>query len=363
MTKPLWVKGSDLENEMKKRLKELAEWVDGTVVGDGEIEISGVAAIEEAQAGEITFVANPKYLPKLSETHASAIIVSKEVTQADKPLLCVTNPYLAFAKILTLFSHKPYQPKGIDSNTWISPTAKLGKDLTLYPFVYIGDRCSIGDRVTLYPGVYVGEDSSIGEDSILHSNVSIYSGTILGKRVILHSGVVVGSDGFAYVKEGKKNVKIPQVGRVEIEDDVEIGANTTIDRATFGKTIIRRGVKIDNLVQVAHNVVIGEDSILCAQVGISGSTKLGNNVTLAGQVGVVDHVEIEDNVIVGAQAGVTHKLRGNQGYVGSPALPHREFLRINAVFSKLPEMRKTLIEIEKRIKKIEEPLSSKGKEK
>jgi UDP-3-O-[3-hydroxymyristoyl] glucosamine N-acyltransferase len=209
----------------------------------------------------------------------------------------------------------------------------------------------------------VGEDSSIGEDSILHSNVSIYSGTILGKRVILHSGVVVGSDGFAYVKEGKKNVKIPQVGRVEIEDDVEIGANTTIDRATFGKTIIRRGVKIDNLVQVAHNVVIGEDSILCAQVGISGSTKIGSNVTLAGQVGVVDHIEIGDNVMVGAQAGVTHRLPPNQGYVGSPALPHREFLRANAVFSKLPEMRKILIDIEKRIKKIEEAFSSKGKEK
>ena len=348
---------------MKKKLRELAQWVDGTVVGDGEVEISGVAAIEEARAGEITFIANPKYLPKLGETQASAVIVSKEVTEAERPLLCVTNPYLAFAKILILYSHKPYQSKGIDSNAWVSPTAKLGKELTLYALVYVGDRCSIGDRVTLYPGVYVGEDSTIGEDSILYSNVSIYPGTVIGKRVILHGGVVVGSDGFGYVKEGKKNVKIPQIGKVEIEDDVEIGANTTIDRATFGKTIIRRGVKIDNLVQVAHNVVIGEDSILCAQVGISGSTKIGSNVTLAGQVGVVDHTEIGDNVMVGAQAWVTHRLPANQGYVGSPALPHREFLRVNAVFSKLPEMRKTLIEIEKRLKKIEEDLSSKGKEK
>jgi len=348
---------------MKKKLKELAEWVEGTVVGDGEVEISGVASIEEARAGEITFIASPKYLPKLSETRASAVIVSKEVTQADKPLLCVTNPYLAFAKILILFSHKPYQSKGIDTNAWVSPTAKLGKELTVHPFVYVGDRCSIGDRVTLYPGVYVGEDSTIGEDSTLYSNVSIYPGTTIGKRVILHSGVVVGSDGFGYVKEGKKNVKIPQIGGVEIEDDVEIGANSTVDRATFGKTTIRRGVKIDNLVQVAHNVVIGEDSILCAQVGISGSTKIGSNVTLAGQVGVVDHTEIEDNVMVGAQAGVTHRLPPNQGYVGSPAMPHREFLRVNAVFSKLPEMRKSLIEIEKRLKKIEEGFSSKQKEK
>jgi UDP-3-O-[3-hydroxymyristoyl] glucosamine N-acyltransferase len=351
------------EGAMKKRLKELAQWVDGTVIGDGEIEISGVAAIEEAQAEEITFIANPKYLPKLNQTNASAVIVSKEVTHADKPLLCVTDPYLAFAKILTLFFHKPYQPKGIDSNAWISPTAQLGKDLTLYPFVYIGDHCSIGDRVTLYPGVYVGEDSSIGEDSILFPNVSVYLGTVIGKRVILHSGVVVGSDGFRYVKEGKKNIKIPQMGRVEIEDDVEIGANTTIDRATLGRTIIRRGVKIDNLVQVAHNVTIGEDSIIVAQVGISGSTKIGNNVTLAGQVGVVGHIEIGDNVMVGAQSGVTHDLPANQGYVGSPALPHREFLRAITIFPKLPEMKKTLIEIEKRLKKIEETLSSRGKEK
>ena len=348
---------------MKKKLRELAEWVDGTVVGDGEIEIFGVSGIDEAQAGEITFVANPKYLRKLSETHASAVIVSKEATRGEKPLLSVANPYLAFAKILTLFSQKPYQPKGIDSNAWISPTARLGKDLTLYPFVYIGDRCSIGDRVTLYPGVYIGEDSFIGEDSILYPNVSIYSGTVIGKQVILHSGVVVGSDGFAYVKEGKKNVKIPQIGRVEIEDDVEIGSNTTIDRATLGKTIIRRGVKIDNLVQVAHNVTIGEDSIIVAQVGISGSTKIGSNVTLAGQVGVVGHIEIGDNVMVGAQSGVANDLPANQGYTGSPALPHREFLRVITLFPKLPEMRKSLIEIEKRLKMIEEALSPRGKEK
>jgi UDP-3-O-[3-hydroxymyristoyl] glucosamine N-acyltransferase len=209
----------------------------------------------------------------------------------------------------------------------------------------------------------VGEDSSIGEDSILYPHVSVYSATIIGKRVILHSGVVVGSDGFGYVKEGKRNVKIPQVGIVEIEDDVEIGANTTIDRAALGKTIIRRGVKIDNLVQVAHNVVIGEDSIIVAQVGISGSTKIGSNVTLAGQVGVVGHVEIGDNAMVGAQAGVTHDLPGNQGYVGSPALPHREFLRAVTVFPQLPEMRKRLLDLEKRLQKMEGALSLEGKEK
>ena len=348
---------------MKKRLRELAQWVGGRVVGDGEVEISGVASINEARSGEITFVANPKYLPRLDGTNASAVIVSSEVSHAKKPLLCVSNPYLAFAKIVGLFSYKPYQPKGIDPKAWVSPTAQLGKDLTVYPLVYIGDRCRIGDQVTLYPGVFVGEDSSIGEESVIYPNVSIYSGTVIGKRVILHSGVVVGSDGFGYVKDGKKNVKIPQVGSVEIEDDVEIGANTTIDRAALGKTILRRGVKIDNLVQVAHNVVIGEDSIVVAQVGISGSAKIGSNVTLAGQVGIVDHVEIGDNVIVGAQAGVTHDLAANQGYVGSPALPHREFLRAITVFPKLPEMRKRLLEMEKRLKELEKNFLPKGKEK
>jgi UDP-3-O-[3-hydroxymyristoyl] glucosamine N-acyltransferase len=348
---------------MRKKLRELAEWVGGTVIGDGEIEITGVSSIEEARAGEITFVASPKYLPKLGETKASAIIVSPEVTRADKSLLCVTNPHLAFAKIVGLFFYKPYQPKGIDAKAWVSPTAQLGKDVTVYPFVYLGDRCRIGDRVTLHPGVFIGEDSSIGEESVIHANVSLYSGTVIGKRVILHSGVAVGSDGFGYVKDGKKNVKIPQVGSVEIEDDVEIGANTTIDRAALGKTIIRRGAKIDNLVQVAHNVVIGEDSIIVAQVGISGSTKIGSNVILAGQVGVVDHVEIGDNVMVGAQSGVSHDLAPNQGYTGSPALPHREFLRTITVLPKLPEMRKTLLDIEKRLKELEKKFLSEGKEK
>jgi len=347
---------------MKKRLKELAEFVGGKVIGDDEVEISSVAGIEAAQPGEITFIAHPRYLPKLAETKASAVIVSKETLSSPKPLLCVGNPYLAFAKILALYSQKPYQPKGIDSRAWISPVAQLGQELTIYPFVSIGDRCRIGDRVIIYPGVYVGEDSSIGEESVLYSNVSIYPGTVIGKRVILHSGVVLGADGFRYVKEGKKNVKIPQIGSVEIEDDVEIGANTTIDRATFGKTIVRRGVKIDNLVQVAHNVVIGEDSILVAQVGIAGSTKVGSNVTLAGQVGLADNIEIGDNVMVGAQSGVPSDLAANQVYTGSPALPHREFLRAITAFPKLPEMRKTLIEIEKRLKKIEETLSSEGKE-
>jgi UDP-3-O-[3-hydroxymyristoyl] glucosamine N-acyltransferase len=348
---------------MKKTLKELAEWVDGTVIGEGDVEISGVAPIEEAQPGEITFIANPKYLSRLNETGASAVIVSKDIRQADKPLLSSANPYLAFGKILSLYSKKPYQARGIDSGAFVSPTARLGKDISVYPSVYIGDRCSIGDRVILYPGVCVGEESTIGEDSILHPNVSVYPRTTIGKRVILHAGVVIGSDGFGYAKDGKKNIKVPQVGTVEIEDDVEIGANTTVDRATLGKTILRRGVKIDNLVQVAHNVVIGEDSIVVAQVGISGSTKLGSNVTVGGQAGFVGHISIGDNVMIGAQSGVMNDLASNQAYTGSPAVPHREFMRIVVSYLKLPEMKKALSDIDKRLKKIEQPEASENKEK
>ena len=335
---------------MKKRLKELAQWVNGTVVGDGEIEISGVAAIEVAQSGEITFIANPRYLPKLSQTHASAVIVSKEVTQADKSILCVTDPYLAFAKILTLFSHTPYQPKGIDPNTWVSPTATLGRDLTLYPFVYIGDHCSIGDRVTLYPGVYVGEDSSIGEDSILYPNVSIYSGTIIGKRVILHSGVVVGSDGFGYVKEGKKNVKIPQVGRVEIEDDVEIGANTTIDRGALEDTVIEDGVKLDNQIQVAHNVRIGAHSALAGCVGIAGSARIGRHCMLGGGVGVAGHLEIADRVQITGMSLVAQSITQPGAYSsGLTVEPNRLWNKISARLRRLDELFRRLAALEKKI--------------
>jgi UDP-3-O-[3-hydroxymyristoyl] glucosamine N-acyltransferase len=347
---------------MKKHLRELAELVGGTVIGDGEVEISGAGAIDEARPGEITFVASPKYYGKLNETRASAVIVSKEVSLAGKPLLCVANPYLAFAKILSVLFQQPYQPRGVDPRASVSPTARLGKEVTFYPFVYVGDRCRIGDRVVLHPGVCIGDDCSIGEESILFPNVSVYPGTVIGKRAILHSGVVVGSDGFGYVKDGRKSVKIPQVGTVEIEDDVEIGANTTIDRATLGKTLIRRGVKIDNLVQVAHNVIIGEDSVIVAQVAIGGSTRIGSNVTLAGQVGVADHAEIGDNVMVGGQSGVANKLAPNAAYSGTPAIPHREYLRVANVWQKLPEVKKTLLELKNRLARIEAAISS-GKEK
>ena len=348
---------------MKKRLNELAKYVGGAVIGNGEVEITSVASIEDAQPGDITFIANPKYRSKLNETRASAVIVGSEIAEVDKPLLRTANPYLAFGQILALYTHIPYQPKGIDPHAWISPTARVGKDVTIHPFAYVGDRSVIGERVILYPGVTVAEECSIGDDSILYPHVSLYRRTVLGRGVILHAGVVVGSDGFGYAKDGRKNKKVPQVGSVEIEDDVEIGANTTIDRGTLGKTTIRKGVKIDNLVQIAHNVVIGEDSLVVAQVGISGSTRIGSNVTLGGQVGLAGHISIGDNVMIGAQSGVPNDLPPNGIYTGSPVIPHRDYLRMAMSLPKIPEMRRMLNEIERRLAKIEGTLSPQEKEK
>jgi UDP-3-O-[3-hydroxymyristoyl] glucosamine N-acyltransferase len=289
----------------------------------------------------------------LNETEASAVIVSPKVGEADKPLLRVANPYLAFAKILGIYAHRPYEPRGVDQRAWVSPTARLGKRVSIYPFVYVGDHTQIGNRVILFPGVFVGDDSVIGDDTLIYPNVSIYEGSTIGKRVILHGGVIIGSDGFGFARDGRRSVKIPQVGTVEIGDDVEIGANTTVDRASMGKTIIKRGVKIDNLVQVAHSVTIGEDSIIVAQVGIAGSSRIGSNVILGGQVGVSDHIEIGDNVMVGGQSGVAKDIPPNQVVMGNPPIPHKDYLRAAMTFPKLPEMWRKIGQLEARVRHLE----------
>jgi UDP-3-O-[3-hydroxymyristoyl] glucosamine N-acyltransferase len=338
---------------MEKTLNELAQLVDGEVIGDGAVTIVGVAPIEDAGKGQITFIAHPRYVAQLHETEASAVIVSPKVGEADKPLLRVVNPYLAFAKILGIFAHRPYEPRGVDQRAWVSPTAELGEDVSIFPFVYVGDHTQIDNRVILFPGVFVGDNSVIGDDTLIYPNVSIYEASRIGKRVILHSGVVIGSDGFGFARDGRRSVKIPQVGTVEIGDDVEIGANTTIDRAAMGKTIIQRGTKIDNLVQVAHSVTIGEDSIIVAQVGIAGSSKVGANVILAGQVGVRDHIEIGNNAMVGPQSGVAKDIPPNLAVMGSPSIPHKEYLKAVTTFPKLPEMWKKIGQLEAKVRHLE----------
>jgi UDP-3-O-[3-hydroxymyristoyl] glucosamine N-acyltransferase len=248
----------------------------------------------------------------------------------------------------------------VDPRAFIGQGVKIGRDVSIFPFVFVGDGCEVGDRVVLYPGVYLGESVRVGEESVLYPNVVVMDRCLVGKRVILHPGTVIGSDGFGFARDGARYVKIPQVGTVVIEDDVEIGANCAVDRAAMGKTRIKRGVKTDNLVQIGHNVTVGEDTIIVAQVGIAGSTEVGNRVALGGQVGLVGHIKIGDGAMIGAQAGVAQDVAPGQILSGTPAFSHREWLRAQVAFRKLPEMKKALDELEKRMKQMEEAISKKA---
>ncbi|NOS35096.1 MAG: UDP-3-O-(3-hydroxymyristoyl)glucosamine N-acyltransferase [Deltaproteobacteria bacterium] len=346
-----------------KRLRELAAYVDGEVDGDGEVEIEGVASIEDAAPGAITFIASPKYLHLLATTKATALIVPMEDEMRQDierglNLLRVANPYLAFAKILALFQPPPSHYEGVHPRAEVHGGAVVGRGVSIYPFAVVDEGACIGDRVVLYPGVYVGRNAVVGDDTLLYPNVTVREGCRIGQRVIVHANSVVGSDGFGYARDGSSHHKIPQTGIVVLEDDVEIGAGVTIDRATLGETIIRRGTKVDNIVQIAHNVEIGEDSIIVAQVGISGSTKIGKGVTLAGQVGIAGHIEVGDGITVGAKAGVIGNLLEKGVFTGMPAMPHAQWLRVQGSLTKLPDMRKRLLKLERRLEEME---SERGK--
>jgi UDP-3-O-[3-hydroxymyristoyl] glucosamine N-acyltransferase len=341
---------------VKKTVEEIATFLTGQVSGDTGVVIENVCGIDEAAEGDLTFVANPKYLKKLETTKASAILVSAQITAAGKNLIVVDDPYIAFGKVLGLFYPEEKDPPGIHPHAFVEEGAVISEKATIYPGVYIGRGAKIGHGAIIYPGVFIGRDVSVGEDTVIYPNVSIYRKCIIGKRVILHAGVVVGGDGFGFARPAVENFKIPQVGIVQIDDDVEIGANCTIDRAAMGKTWIQRNVKIDNLVQIAHNVVIGENSVIVAQTGISGSTKLGKSVILGGQVGLVGHIQIGDNVMVAAQSGIHKDVPANQIVSGSPHMPHREWLRVEACIPKLPEMRSAIATLTKRIEDLEKKL-------
>ncbi len=343
--------------ETTTTLKELQTLVGGEISGDENLPISGISSLDDAEAGEITFIAKSAYLDKAAGTKASAIIVSHTIEAPGKSLLITPNPYLAYAQIATLFHRRPGMPPGIDKSAMVGKDNRIGKDVSIHPLVVLGDRVTIGDRVEIYPHVFVGDDCVIDEETVLYSNVSLRERCRIGRRVIIHAGSVIGSDGFGFAPDGKRYHKIPQVGTVQIDDDVEIGANNTIDRGALGKTWIKRGVKTDNLVHIAHNVVVGEDTLIVAQAGISGSTVIGNHVTLAGQVGVVGHVEIGDNTMVGAKTGISASVPANSIVSGTPHMPHREWLKASRCFPLLPRMRKTLKALEERVLKLEAMLS------
>lgn len=334
------------------KLKELALLVSGELKGNPDTEILGVASIRDVKEGEITFLSDGKLLEECARSKASCVLVKDIIPDMEKPQIVVKNPQYAFAQLLGHFFPGPPLAMGISSLAFISPLAMVGKDVSIHPFAYISDNVAVGKDTIIYPGVFIGEGTVIGDGCTLYANVTIREKVTVGNRVIIHSGSVIGSDGFGYVWEGGRHYKIPQVGGVIIGDDVEIGANVTIDRATTGNTLIGKGTKIDNLVQIAHNVTIGEHSIIVAQVGIAGSSEIGNFVTLAGQVGVRDHVKIADGCIIGAQAGVLADLPKGI-YVGSPAMPHRDFLKSTALFARLPELNKRIKELEEKIMTLE----------
>jgi len=267
-------------------LRELAALVGGKVIGDPAAKVSGLGSLDDAVEGQITFLSNPKLLAKVAKTRATAVILPVGVDSFGRNVIETANPYLAFAKVLTLFSAPPKAPKGVMAGSFVSDSATIGADVTIYPGAYVGDNVSIGERVTIHPGVVIYEKTLIGNDVTIHSNVSIRERCRIGNRVIIHNGAVIGGDGFGYVPEGKSYYKIPQVGIVVIEDDVEIGANTTIDRAALDVTLLKRGVKIDNLVQIAHNCRIGRHNLICAQVGIAGTSSTGDYVVIGGQAGL-----------------------------------------------------------------------------
>lgn len=342
------------------RLKEIARLIGGDVVGDGQTMITGVCGIQEAKAGDITFVANSKYLTLLESTKASAVITAMDVKSRTKPIVRTDNPSLAFAKLVGILSPVSSQhPKGISPKAVIAKGARLGRGVAVQAFAVIEKGAVVGERSVIYAGCYIGRGVRIGNDAVIYSNVSIREKVEIGHRVIIHSGTVIGSDGFGFETVNGVHHKIPQIGTVVIEDDVEIGANVTIDRARFGKTAVGKGTKIDNLVQIAHNVEMGQNCILVAQAGVSGSTRLGNNVVLAGQSGIVGHITIGDGVSVGAQAGVSKSVPANTAVWGYPAKPLPKAKRVNAALQRLPELYKTVEILRQRLSEVEKQLGRK----
>ena len=344
---------------LTKTIQELAEYLGGTVRGNGTGRITGLAPLEAAGPDKITFLANPKYASKVADTGAGAVLMTPGSENYGRVVIEVENPYLSFAKLLTLFYVQPHVPCGVMPEACIGVSVNFGEDVSVYPGAIVGNNVTIGDRCVIHPGAVLYEGVTIGDNTVIHANVVIRERCRIGRNCIIQPGAVIGSDGFGYAPDGRGYYPIPQIGSVVLEDDVEIGANTCIDRAALDVTLIRRGTKLDNLVQVAHNCQIGEDCMIVSQVGISGSTKIGNHVTLAGQVGIAGHLTIGDNVMVGAQSGVPGSLPANSGYSGTPVLPHKQWLKSMAVVAGLPNLKKTVITLEKRIATLEALLDKK----
>ena len=337
------------------KLQDLAARIDCRLEGDGDIEIRGVAGIEEAGSGDLTFFTNPKYAAELRKTRASAVILGERAEAAPCAMLRAPQPYLAFARAVGLFDNSSRPAAGVHRLASIGEDVTLGADVSIGPFAVIGGRVRIGARTVVHPHVTIGDQTEIGDDCIIHAHVSIRQRIRIGHRVILQDGAVIGSDGFGFARRPDgTHEKIPQIGALTIEDDVEIGANSTIDRPAVGETRIGAGTKIDNLVQIAHGVSIGRNVLLAAQVGVAGSVTIEDDVTLAGQVGVAGHITLGKGVIATAQTGIPNSVDPGEFVSGYPAIPNRDWLRSSAVFRKLPDLKKRIAELERRIQELED---------
>ncbi|MFY8020964.1 MAG: UDP-3-O-(3-hydroxymyristoyl)glucosamine N-acyltransferase [Bacteroidia bacterium] len=334
---------------------ELSQLLNGTIEGDANVKIHTVAKIEEGTTGALSFLANPKYEPFIYETGSSAVLVNADFKPSQPvktTLIRVENAYSSFTFLLEKFGNPSHQLKGIESGSMISDKAKIGVDVYVGGLSYISEKAEVGDYTKIYPQVFIGIGSKIGKNCILYPGVKIYHDCVIGDNCIIHAGAVIGSDGFGFAPQADKSYKkIPQTGNVIIENDVEIGANTTVDRATMGSTIIRQGVKLDNLVQIAHNVEVGKHTVMAAQSGIAGSSKIGTAVVIGGQVAISGHIEIADGNQIGGQSGIIASIKENdKKWFGTPALEYKESLRSLAVHRKLPELLKRIETLEKALK-------------
>ena len=340
---------------MEFSAQQIAALLGGKIIGDADRKVSDVGAIETAREGQLSFLCDAKYLPQLARTNASVVLMTESISfegETNATIITVENARAAMGQLLSLVA-KAMNPakQGIEQPSFISEGVNIPEDAYVGAFAYIGKNVTIGKGVQIYPHTYVGDNVQIGDNTILYSGVKIYYNCIVGKDCILHAGVVVGSDGFGFEPDTQGiNQKLPQIGNVIIEDDVEIGANTTIDRAMMGSTIIRKNVKIDNLVQVAHNVEVGDSTFMCAQVGIAGSTKVGKHCILAGQVGVAGHITIADNCVFGAQSGIGNHVKKAGMYQGSPIIDAMNWRRSVVGFKQLPELMKKIQDLEKQQK-------------
>ena len=339
-------------------LSEIARRLGGRLVG-ADKRVRAVKPLEEAESEDLSFLSHPRYRPLLEMCRAGGLLVAPGVRAEHLSLVVVERPYVALAKVMG-FLHPPVRPvAGVDPRSVVPEDCQLGREVCIGPFVTLGRGCCVGDRTILQPGVTLGEEVRVGQDCLLYPGVTVLDRCTVGSRVILHAGAVVGSDGFGFAEEGGAHMKIPQIGNVIVEDDVELGANVTVDRGTFGSTRIRRGTKIDNLVQVGHNCDVGEDCILVAQVGLSGSVRVGRGSVFAGQSGSVGHLRIGKDVKVGAKSAVTEDLADGAFVIGHPARDHREWKRSQAGLARLPELRKRVAELERRVEELSSRLVEK----